>query len=181
MSSVFHDCAYRYVTLKLSRLVTKQTKWLCAQQRLRSAWASAQSDQSLRCPHEESLGPYLPIERTAKTLIRLGGCPGWSESSLGAHPLCWFCHEAAQFYVTIRKIIFLSIGDALRNVDEDKSQNYKDNWQWSALFRRVRPNTFSLMNIEGSFKLKKSTLIHQEFNTNILKLTLTGSAEVKRL
>ena len=23
--------------------------------------------------------------RTAKTLIRLGGCPGWSESSLGAH------------------------------------------------------------------------------------------------
>ena len=28
--------------------------------------------------------PWLPIERTAKTLIRLGGCPGWSESSLGA-------------------------------------------------------------------------------------------------
>ena len=32
-----------------SRLVTKPTKWLCAQRRLRSAWASAQSDQSLRC------------------------------------------------------------------------------------------------------------------------------------
>ena len=30
--------------------------------------------------------------RTAKTLIRLGGCPGWSESSLSAHSLCWFCH-----------------------------------------------------------------------------------------
>ena len=29
----------------------------CAQQRLRSAWASAQSDQSLRCPHEEALDP----------------------------------------------------------------------------------------------------------------------------
>ena len=29
---------------------------LCAQGRLRSAWASAQSDQSLRCPHEESWG-----------------------------------------------------------------------------------------------------------------------------
>ena len=37
---------------------------------------SAQSDQSLLCPHEESLGPWLPTERTAKTLIRLGGCPG---------------------------------------------------------------------------------------------------------
>ena len=30
------------------------------------------------------------------TQIRLGGCPGWSESSLGAQPHCWFCHEAAQ-------------------------------------------------------------------------------------
>ena len=27
-----------------------------AERRLRSAWASAQSVQSLRCPHEESLG-----------------------------------------------------------------------------------------------------------------------------
>ena len=34
----------------MSRLMTKPTKWLCAQWRLRSAWASAQSDQSLRCP-----------------------------------------------------------------------------------------------------------------------------------
>ena len=33
----------------MSHLMTKQTKWLCSQQRLRSAWASAQSDQSLRC------------------------------------------------------------------------------------------------------------------------------------
>ena len=42
---------------ELSRDMTKPTKWLCAQRRLRSAWASAQSDQSLRCPHEERLGP----------------------------------------------------------------------------------------------------------------------------
>ena len=34
-----------------------QQNGMCAQQRLRSAWASAQSDQSLRCPREESLGP----------------------------------------------------------------------------------------------------------------------------
>ena len=33
--------------------------------------------------------------RTAKTLVRQGGCPGWSESSLGAHSLYWFCHVAA--------------------------------------------------------------------------------------
>ena len=30
---------------------------LHAQQRLRSAWASAQSVQSLHCPHDETLGP----------------------------------------------------------------------------------------------------------------------------
>ena len=32
-------------------------------------------------------------------LIRLGGCPGWSESLLGAKSFCWFCHEAAQISV----------------------------------------------------------------------------------
>ena len=55
---------------------------LCAQRRLHSAWASAQSGQSLHYPHE---GPKLPIERLVKTLISLCGCPGWSESSLGTH------------------------------------------------------------------------------------------------
>ena len=48
----------------------------CAQRRHRSACASAKSDQSLRCPYEQTLGLQLPIERTTKTLI-------WSESSLG--------------------------------------------------------------------------------------------------
>ena len=33
----------------LSRDMTKPTKWVCPQRRLRSAWASAQSDQSLCC------------------------------------------------------------------------------------------------------------------------------------
>ena len=47
----------RQFILQISRDMTKPTKWLCAQRRLRSAWASAQSDQNLRCPHEESLGP----------------------------------------------------------------------------------------------------------------------------
>ena len=36
----------------------------------------------------------LSIQRR---LTRLGGCPGWSESSLGAHSFCWFCHVVAQF------------------------------------------------------------------------------------
>ena len=48
---------YRNIKQNLSRDMTKPTEWLCDQRRLRSALASAQSDQSLRCPHEESLGP----------------------------------------------------------------------------------------------------------------------------
>ena len=82
-------------TKYVSRLMAKPTMWFCAQRRLRSAWAStAQSDQSLRCPHEESLGPKLPTERTAKTLIRLGGCPqrrllsDWADAKTDLS-LCW--------------------------------------------------------------------------------------------
>ena len=90
------------LNVNMSRDMTKPTKWLCAQRRLRSAWASAQSDQSLRCPHEETMGSQLPIERRAKTLIRLGGCPGWSEFSLGAHTFCWFCQvEAHMFFLFV--------------------------------------------------------------------------------
>ena len=36
----------------MSRNTTKPTNWLCAQRRLRSAWASTQSDQTLPCQHE---------------------------------------------------------------------------------------------------------------------------------
>ena len=80
----------------MSRVMTKPTKWLCAQRRLKWAWESAQSDQSLRCALNGLLRTQTFFVRTAKTLIRLGGCPGWSESSLDAQPFCWFCHVVAQ-------------------------------------------------------------------------------------
>ena len=35
-----------------------------------------------------------------RRLIRLGGCPGWSESSQGAQSFCWFCHEAAHISIS---------------------------------------------------------------------------------
>ena len=40
-----------------------QKSGMCAQRKLRSAWAPAQSDQSLCCPHEETLDPQLPTHR----------------------------------------------------------------------------------------------------------------------
>ena len=39
--------------------------------------------------------------RTVKTLIRMGGCTGWSESWLGAQSHCWFCHVAAHLFPSI--------------------------------------------------------------------------------
>ena len=68
---------------------------LCAQQRLKSAWASPQTDQTFCCPHEETLCLYLPNECTTETPNWLSGCPGWSESSLGSPVYC-FCHVLAQ-------------------------------------------------------------------------------------
>ena len=42
---------------------------------------------SLRCALSGSLRTQAFFMRTVKTLIRLGGCPGWSESSLGTHAI----------------------------------------------------------------------------------------------
>ena len=58
---------------------------MCAKRSLRSAYASVQFDQSLRCPHEETLHPCLSKTRPMKALIRMRECAGWSESSLGGH------------------------------------------------------------------------------------------------
>ena len=52
---------------KMSRDMIKPTKWVCAQRRLRSAWASAQSDQSLRCVLSGLLRIQAFFMRTAKT------------------------------------------------------------------------------------------------------------------
>ena len=60
---------------------------LCTQRRLRSAWAFAQSDQNLRCALNGYPRTQCFFRWTAKTVIRLGGCPGWS--------FCWFYHAAA--------------------------------------------------------------------------------------
>ena len=79
----------------MSQLMTKPTKWPCPQQRLRSAWASAQSDQSLRCALNGKLRTQSVFMRTAKTLIRLGGCPGWPEFFAGGTLTLLSCHVAA--------------------------------------------------------------------------------------
>ena len=68
---------------KWGRRMTKPTKWPVRP-------ANTQISQGIRpcslirvfAVHMKK--HWLPTERKAKTLIRLGRCPGWSESSLGA-------------------------------------------------------------------------------------------------
>ena len=87
----------------------EETKWaaarqnqqidLCIQQRLGSASASAQSDQSLCFLHEETLGPRLPIMALG-TQRRLWS--DWADAQADpslrwAHrSFCWFCRAPAQ-------------------------------------------------------------------------------------
>ena len=51
------ECEKRLFILAAARQNQQNDVYARAQRRLRSAWASAQSDQSLHCPHEETLGP----------------------------------------------------------------------------------------------------------------------------
>ena len=83
-------------------------------------WATTWQNQQSDCaPSEESNQPgnppslirvfavrmkkpwvlSYPLSGQRRLLIRLGGYPGWSESSLGAHSLCWFCHVVAQLCI----------------------------------------------------------------------------------
>ena len=90
---------------------------LYAQRTLRSAWASAQSDQSLHRPQEETLRPQLPLEGTVKTLIRLGRCPVWSESLLGTQIILLVLSCSGSFIFSsiseqsITSVAFNSTGD----------------------------------------------------------------------
>ena len=70
---------YDYITEPAQVKIFNKT---CDQRRLRSACASAQSDQSFRRSHAPSAASGLSVQRWTKTLAILSGCTGWSESLL---------------------------------------------------------------------------------------------------
>ena len=83
--------------------------------REKNIWATSWKKQQCGCaPSEDSDQPGHPPNlirvfavrmkkawvlsyplSAQRRLIRLGRCPCWSESSLGAQSLCWFCHVVA--------------------------------------------------------------------------------------
>ena len=89
---------FTWASSKLSHLMTQPTKWPLHPANtqinlgIRPVWSES------CCPHEETLGPQLPIECTAKTLIRSDWADAWADLSLcWAHrSFCWFCQKKAQ-------------------------------------------------------------------------------------
>ena len=96
LAQIFYHLFHNYKE-NMSHNMTKPTKWGCAQWRLKSAWASTQSDQSLRCLHEESLSPYLPIERKRRH------CSDRADAQADLS-LCW-AHTQFVGFVTRRLIL----------------------------------------------------------------------------
>ena len=73
--------------------------------------------------------------RTAKTLIRLGGCPGWSQSSLGAHSFCWFCPCRGSNYNGLVGLMHsLSDGNIGGNNEIKPDSNNTKSLIWGAYF-----------------------------------------------
>ena len=111
--------------MHLSRIMKKLTKWMCAQQRLRSAWAVF----AVRMKKVWVLSYPLSAQRR---LIRLGRCPGWSEFSLGARHFVGFVMMQLIWYVSA--IMILSIQTRQGSVDPDKTVPRRGVWSGSKLF-----------------------------------------------
>ena len=80
-------------SLHLSHDMTKPTKWLCSvKTQISLGFRPVWSVFAVRMKKPWVLSYPLSAQQR---LIRLFGFPGWSESSLGAHSFCWFCHKAA--------------------------------------------------------------------------------------
>ena len=94
----------RALSHHLSRDITKPTMWLCAQWTQISLGIRPVWSESSLCAQWVAKDPSF---LHANTLIRLGGCPGRSESSLGAHSFCWFYHEVAHLD-RVKRIWYLS-------------------------------------------------------------------------
>ena len=77
------------------------TMCLCDQQKLRSACAYGQSDQSLYSSLEYSMSVKLLTEHLLEVLSLKGGCTCSFESTLVKIPDCWKSHAAAHIILTV--------------------------------------------------------------------------------
>ena len=93
-----------------------QKRGMCAHWRLRSAWASAQSEQSSLCAQWVAKDPRF--------LRADSGCPGWSESSLGAHAILLVLSWGGSFDIVFLKYTLFSFFDLSKASQLCSSSNW---------------------------------------------------------
>ena len=91
------------------------TSWQNLQSDSAPSEDSDQPNQSLRCALNGQLKVQAFIMRTTKTLIRLGRCPGWSESSLGAQDILLVLSWCGSYKATTGKWICVKSCMRLKN------------------------------------------------------------------
>ena len=93
-------------------------------------WATTWQNQQSDCaPSEDSDQPGHPPRLIRVFAVR--GCPGWSESSLGAQSFCWFCHEAAHIIFVLYSCTYSLINtpQPLYNTIIGVEANFRVNYQ----------------------------------------------------
>ena len=144
-SEIFQISFYLFDDLKISHLMTKPTKWLCAKRRLRSAWASAQSDQSSLCTRwvaKDSSFLHAHREDSDQT----GRMPRLIWVFAGHTSFCWFWHAAVQMF-TLLCLVDSSILSIWASPFSFKGCHlciffFLNIW-YKALYKNYRPGTYA--------------------------------------
>ena len=119
------------VVFHMSHDMTKPTKWVCAQWLLRSAWASAQSDQGLLCLHKKPWALSYPLSAQWRLWS------DWADAQADLS-LCWVHSHFVGFVMSwlicqkFRKIIFFSRTFSLKNSNAVKMTVFL--WRRSCFF-----------------------------------------------
>ena len=107
-----------------------------------------------------------------RRLIRLGGCPGWSESSLGAHSFCWFCHVVTN--MLSKETLPFSDGrlHCLSKLEQRDASIKKRGWLWKFQWgKTLESDMLFCDHLPSANKIDKdANFLH--FNTVLLVLQI---------
>ena len=138
---------------QMSCNMTKPTKWLCTKRRLRSTWASTQSDQSLRMCSMGSWGPNVSScgqrwlwsdwADAQADLVH----PGWSESLLGAQIILFVLSWGGSYTHSKYSSSVMSFLFRVSSLTRDVNSFFSD-WISSSLFFSSSISVFRLVLLE---------------------------------
>ena len=104
-------------------------------------------------------------ERTAKTLIRLGGCPGWSEPSLGAYAILLVLSCAGSFESSLGAHVKSKFSQVVAHICIDKVHN--SNIKIHFVLNQIDLSTYKNVNL-GT----KKNIEHMQVQSTLFKPTL---------